>query len=60
MAKDIRQQLLEQGLVKQADLPEVKRAAVNAARPPEPEKEFPPPFDAPARGVIVDTSKPRR
>ena len=54
MSKSIRDQLLKQGVVKPEDTQEAKRAAAQAARPPEPEKELPPDFDARATGVIVD------
>lgn len=47
MTKSVRDQLLEKGLVK----PEAPRAA---AEPVE-EKGLPPPFEASARGVIVES-----
>ena len=53
MGKTIHDQLLDQGVVKPEDAPEARRAAERAARPPEVEKQLPPPFDAPARGRIV-------
>src|SRR4051794_36433872 len=55
MSERIRDQLLERGLVTEAETPEGKRAAERAAQPVEPEKALPPPFEAPARGVIVDS-----
>ena len=54
MSKSIRDQLLKQGVVKPQDTQEAKRAAVEAARPPEPDKELPPDFEARPKGVIVD------
>ncbi|MGZ3406063.1 MAG: hypothetical protein ACXVAN_06430 [Polyangia bacterium] len=48
--------MVDQGLVTEAQTPEGKRAAERAAQPAEPEKKLPPPFEAPARGVIVDSS----
>ncbi len=57
MSKSIHDQLLKQGVVKPEDAPEAKRSQARAARLPEPEKALPPPFDAPARGVIVDASE---
>ena len=57
MGKSIAEQLLNKGVVKPEDAPAARRAREVAARPPEPEKELPPPFEAPARGVIVDPKK---
>ena len=54
MSQSIRDQMLGIGLVKQSETPEARRAAVNAARPPAPEKALPPPFEAAARGVVVE------
>ena len=55
MAHSIRDQLLNQGVVKPEDTPEARRKIITTARPPEPEKELPStPFEAPARGVIVE------
>jgi hypothetical protein len=45
---------MEQGLVKAAITPEARRAAARSAEPVE-EKALPPPFEAPARGVIVES-----
>ena len=59
MSKSIRDQLLKQGAVKPEDTQEGKRAAAKAARPPEPDKELPPPFEAAARGVFVTQSTKR-
>jgi hypothetical protein len=53
MADSIKDQMLDKGLISPRDTPEAKRAAERAAEPDEPEKAFPPPFEAPARGVIV-------
>jgi hypothetical protein len=58
MAETIKDQLLRKGLVAKEDTVEAKRAAARAAEPVDTEKEFPPPFEAPARGVIV-ASTPR-
>ncbi len=55
MTQRIRDQLVEQGLVTEEQTPEGKRAAERAAEPVEPERALPPPFEAPARGVIVDS-----
>jgi len=49
----VRDQMLDQGLVKPDETPEARRAAARSPRPAEVEKALPPPFDAPARGVIV-------
>jgi len=57
MGKSIRDQLLGQGVVKKEDTAEAKWAAAQAARPAAPDKELPPPFEAPARGVIIDTRR---
>jgi hypothetical protein len=56
--KSIQDQMVGKGIVSETDTPEAKREAERAARPPEVEKRLPPPFEAPARGVIV-ASKPR-
>ena len=48
--------MVDGGLVRQDETPEAKRAAERAAREAEPEKELPPAFEAPARGVIVSAS----
>ena len=58
MSERIRDQLVEKGLVTEEQTPEGKRAAARAAAPAEPEKALPPPFEAPARGVIVDSKRP--
>lgn len=60
MSKSISDQLLNKGIVKPEDTPEAKRAQARAALPPEPEKELPPPFEPPARGVIVDSSTKKK
>ena len=49
--------MVEKGLVTEEQTPEGKRAAERAAAPAEPEKALPPPFEAPARGVIVDSKR---
>jgi hypothetical protein len=56
MAESIKDQLLRKGLVAKEDTVEAKRAAARAAEPVETEKMLPPPFEAPARGVIVASS----
>jgi len=56
MARSIKDQMLDEGLISPKDTPEAKRAAERAAEPDEPEKAFPPPFEAPARGVIVTSN----
>ena len=56
VTRSIRDQLLQQGVVKPEDTQEAKRASLVKARPPEPDKELPPLFEAPARGVIVQSS----
>jgi hypothetical protein len=48
--------MLDQGLVDKKETPEAKRAAARAEQPVEEEKALPPPFEAPARGVIVQSS----
>jgi hypothetical protein len=53
MAQSIRDQMLNKGLVSKEDTFEAKRAAARAALPVDTEKALPPPFEAPARGVIV-------
>ena len=58
MAQRIRDQLLEKDLVREDETPEAKRAALRAAQPIDSEKELPPPFEAPARGVVVSSSSP--
>ena len=55
MAQSIRDQMLDKGLVREDETPEAKRAALRDAQPVESEKELPPPFEAPARGVIVSS-----
>lgn len=60
MSKSISDQLLSQGAVKPEETPEAKRAQARADRPPEPEKELPPPFEPPMRGVIVGSSAKNR
>ncbi|HEX2568851.1 MAG TPA: hypothetical protein VH877_04770 [Polyangia bacterium] len=60
MSQSIRDQLVNQGAVKPEETPEAKRALERAAIPPEPEKELPPPFEAPARGTIVGSSAKNR
>ena len=59
MAKNIRDQLLESGVVNEDQTQEAQRAAADEARPAEPDKALPPPFEAPARGVIVSSNVPR-
>ena len=56
MAQSIRDQMLDKGLVGKDETPEAKRAASRDAEPIESEKQLPPPFEAPARGVIVGSS----
>jgi hypothetical protein len=56
MADSIRDQMLDRGLITEAETPEGVRAAARAAEPAEPEKQLPPPFEAPARGVIVTST----
>jgi hypothetical protein len=60
MGKSIHDQLLKKGIVKPEDAPEARRAAARAARPPEVEKALPPPFEAPARGRIVNPPGERK
>ena len=55
MAQSIRDQMPDNGLVREDETPEAKRAALRDAQPVESEKELPPPFEAPARGVIVSS-----
>ncbi|HZS36389.1 MAG TPA: hypothetical protein VFF06_06170 [Polyangia bacterium] len=57
MSKSVRDQLLEQGVVKpKAPAP----SPPERSRAPVEEKSSPPPFDAPARGVIVESpARPR-
>ena len=55
MAQSLRDQMLDKGLASKKDTFEAKRAAAHAAEPVEDEKAFPPPFEAAARGVIVDS-----
>jgi len=57
MGKSIRDQMLGQGVVKPEDTAEAKWAAAQAAEPAAPDKQLPPPFEAPARGVIVNTRR---
>ena len=59
MSDSIRDQLLKRGLVKPEDTHEARRARIEAERPPEPEKQLPPPFEAAPRGVIVDSRIPK-
>jgi hypothetical protein len=56
MSRSITDQMVDKGLVQDDETPEAKRAAERAAQPAEPEKAFPPAFEAPARGVIVTSS----
>jgi hypothetical protein len=60
MTQRIRDQMVEQGLVTEEQTPEGQRAAERAAKPAEPEKALPPPFEAPARGVILDSNSGAR
>jgi hypothetical protein len=53
MAQSIRDQMLDKDLVREDETPEAKRAALRDSQPIESEKQLPPPFEAPARGVIV-------
>ncbi len=53
MSKSVRDQLLDQGLVKTENTPEARRAALRTPAVPVEDKALPPPFEAPARGVIV-------
>lgn len=55
MGKSVRDQMLAKGLVRPEETPEARRAAARSSRPDEPEKALPPPFEAPARGVIVSS-----
>lgn len=55
MAKTLSDQMLDKGLITEDETPEARREAARAARPAETERALPPPFDAPARGVIVST-----
>jgi hypothetical protein len=57
MARSIKDQMLDKGLISGADTPEAKRAAERATEQSEPEKAYPPPFEAPARGVIVASNR---
>ena len=56
MAQSILDQMLDKGLVSKEETPDAKRAAERAAEPVQPEKRLPPPFEAPARGVIIESS----
>jgi len=47
--------MLDNGLVSNLETPEAKRSA---ARDVDSEKQLPPPFEAPARGVVVVSSGP--
>ena len=58
MAQSIRDQMLDKHLVREDDTPEAKRAALRDAQPVESEKELPPLFEAPPRGVIVSSGSP--
>ena len=55
MGKSVRDQMLAKGLVGPEETPEARRAAARSYRPAEAEKALPPPFEAPARGVIVSS-----
>ena len=58
MAQSILDQMLDKGLVDKDETPEAKRSAARDARPIEGEKQLPPPFEAPARGVVVTSGSP--
>jgi hypothetical protein len=58
MAQSIRDQMLGKGLIRKEETPEAKRSAARDRQPIESEKELPPPFEAPARGVIVTSGSP--
>jgi hypothetical protein len=60
MSQSITDQMLDKGLVRENETPEAKRAAIRDARPAEPERALPPAFEAPARGVIVESSSMER
>ena len=60
MSRSITDQLLDKGLVKPESTPAAKRESSRAARPPEPDKELPPPFEAPARGKILGAPPKKR
>ena len=57
MSESIRDQMVDKGLVREEETPEAKRAAARDAQPVETEKQLPPAFEAPARGVIVSSSR---
>lgn len=60
MSQSITDQMLGKGLVREDETPEAQRAALRDARPVEPEKALPPAFEAPARGVIIESSSMER
>jgi hypothetical protein len=60
MSHSITDQMLDKGLVHESETPEAKRAALRDARPAEPEKALPPAFEAPARGVIIESNSMER
>lgn len=53
MADRVRDQMIKKGLVSRDETPEARRAAARQSAAPAVEKSLPPPFEAPARGVIV-------
>jgi hypothetical protein len=55
MARSISDQMVGQGIIREDETPEAKRAARRDAQPVEPPRELPPAFEAPARGVIVES-----
>lgn len=60
MGQSIKDQLVSRGVVGENETPEAKRAAARATAPIEvEEKQLPPPFEAPARGIIVESSASR-
>ncbi len=59
MGKSLRDQLLDQGVVKPEDTFEAKRAREIAAQPPPTEKALPPLFEPLPKGRIVDSSVPK-
>jgi hypothetical protein len=60
MSQSITDQMLGKGIVRENETPEAQRAALRDARPVEPEKALPPAFEAPARGVIIESSSMER
>ncbi len=60
MSHSITDQMLDKGIVRENETPEAKRAALRDARPAEPERALPPAFEAPARGVIIETGSMER